>query len=215
MTFEKIKEALKKWTAIRNLPEKSSAYLGQGCCFKIVQSQYEAWKKRSPESVYAYLGIFDNDLKFVLMDDITDKNPEENMDAVFVIDFLNGMNITEKAMIGKAIDGNITVNEAMKRNLNWILFKESWLENKSQTTEGVFRAFVLPFASLSAQFENDSQTESVLMIGLNDKDQADLILWKNRYVNTAALKSTTADDSSTTPVENFVVPCPPYGNPSN
>ncbi len=211
MKIEKIRMAIRKWNQIRNAPEKAISFLKQGCCFKIEKEQYELWKSKSPKSVFAYLGIFNSELKFIVVDCESDKNPEGNQDYYFIQDFLKGLNITEKNLFRSASDGNITVQEALIRNMIWTVYMESWLSNKAETTDGIFRAFVIPFASLAAQFDNMSYSESILLFGLNN-NQADLIIWKNQLASdkTKAVKA----DEDPSPVENLVLPCPPYCNPS-
>jgi len=212
MKMEKIRMAIRKWNEIRNTPEKAISFLKQGCCFKIEKDQYDLWKSKSPKGVFAYLGIFNSELKFIVVDSESDKNPDENQEFYFIQDFMKGLNITEKNLFRSASDGNITVQEALTRNLSWTLYMESWLINRAETTEGIFRAFVIPFASLSAHFEDEGYAESILLCGLGNQNQADLILWKNRFIG--ELSKMTNEVKGTSPVENLVLPCPPYCNPS-
>jgi hypothetical protein len=212
MTLEKIRVAIKKWSEVRNSPEVAYKLLNQGTCFKIEKEQYEIWKKRAPKSIYAYASIFDSELKFVLIDSESVKDPEKNLDAIFIQDYLPGLNILEADMISKASDGNITVIEALTRNMNWVLLMQSWLENMSKTTDGVFRAFIIPFSSLEPQLEGSKNAESVLMIGLGEKKLADLILWKHSNVSgSESGEKSLVDDPYG--VDNFVLPCPPFNDP--
>jgi hypothetical protein len=213
MKMERIRMAIKKWGPIRNASEEAILFLKQGCCFKIEKDQYELWKTKSPKSIFAYLGIFNGELKFIVVDCESDKNPDDNPDYYFIQDYLKGLNITENNLFRSAIDGNISVQEALIRNMNWTAYMESWIRNKAETTEGIFRAFVIPFSSLSAQFEEEGYAESILFLGLGSNLQADLILWKNQIAFEGEKTELTAG-KNTAPVENAVYPCPPYCSPT-
>jgi hypothetical protein len=166
MSVEKIKKAIRKWSEVRNEPEEAISLLKQGSCFKIEKDQYERWKTKKPENVYAYVGIMKKELKFILVDSESDKDFDNCEDFIFVEDYLPGLNLSEENMLNKAVDGNITVLEALKRNMNWVLLMQSWIENKSKTSDGVFKAFIIPFKSLISQFEGTNLPNRLWLLAL-------------------------------------------------
>lgn len=213
MSVEKIKKAIRKWSEVRNEPEEAISFLKQGSCFKIEKDQYERWKTKKPENVYAYVGIMKKELKFILVDSESDKDFDNCEDYIFVEDYLPGLNLSEENMLNKAVDGNITVLEALKRNMNWVLLMQSWIENKSKTSDGVFKAFIIPFKSLISQFEGTKLAESVVVIGLGTNNLADLILWNHsKTLTNEKMFVKNGDDPA--PVDNLVYPCPPFSGPS-
>jgi hypothetical protein len=205
MNLDEIRQAIKEWSNVRTSPETVLTYFKQGCCFKVEKSEYEQWKKNSPENLHVYMGIFKSVLKFILIDSVSDKDPDAHQDSIFVRNYLSGLNITEEGFIQKATDGNIKVIDALTKIMQWTVFVDSWVYNKVSTTYGIFQAFTLPFSDLIAQLEDSTNTESVVFFGLGNNNQADLILWG--LDNSEEKQESLAD----APVENIAYPCPPFG----
>ena len=210
MNLDEIKQAIKEWGNVRTSPKKVLTYLKQGSCFKIERVQFEQWNKNSPEKLHAYLGIIGNKLNIVLIDSVSDKNPAAHLDSIFIQDYLKGLSKKEEEYMANATNGGITVADAQKRMKQWKTSADLWVEEKAKTPDGIFQAFLIPFVDLKSQFEGTSNPTSAVFWGINNKNEADLILWGLKpIVNqvNAALKF--GEDGS--PVEDLTEPAPPYG----
>ncbi len=210
MNVEEIKKATNEWSKVRTSPETVLTYLKQGACFKIEKLYYEQWKKNSPENFHIYLGIFSGALKFILIDSESDKDPAAHEDSIFVSGYLPGLNITEEGFIDKAFDGNIKVIDALKKVMQWNVFVNSWVYNKVNTTYGIFQAFKVSFSDLVSQFEKTTNAESVVLFGLNNNNQADLIIW-GLDPNEQQLSDFPENRVDNAPVDDIAYPVPPFG----
>lgn len=210
MNLEEIKQAIKEWSNVRTSPKKVLTYLKQGSCFKIERAQFEQWNGNSPEKLHAYLGIFGNKLNIVLIDSASDKDPAVHMDSIFIQDYLKGLSKEEEGYMANATDGGITVADAQKKMTKWKASADSWVEDRVKTSAGIFKAFLIPFSDLKSQFEVTSNPTSVVFLGLNISNEADMILWGLKPIanqTNTALKF--GEDGI--PVEDLVTPVPPFG----
>ena len=207
MKIEKVKEAVQKWSEIRTSAKDVISYFKQGCCFKIEKSQYEMWKKKSPESLHAYMGIFESKLCIILIDSESDKDATLNEDYIFVQYYLPGLDIKEEGFIDNAVKGSVKVKEALKRGVQWTIFMESRVVNNVDATYGIFQAFDIPFGDIKKLFKTPGVTDSVALFGLCSDCKADLSFWGLKdYAN--ELKSGQIVNAG---VEDLVTPVPPMG----
>lgn len=211
MSFEEIKKAIKEWSNVRISPEKVLTYFKQGSCFKIERSQFEKWNTNSPSTLHIYIGIFDGVLKFVLIDSLSDKDPEAHQDAIFVQDYLIGLTKAEEGFIDIAVDGGLTVVAALKTVMQWNVFVNSWVNETAHTTDGIFQAFLVPFNDLKSQFDNSYHLQSVVFFGLDNNYKADLILFGLNGNDEVNISSTKMVNVAGIPVENTATPIPPFG----
>lgn len=211
MNLEEIKKAIKEWSKVRSSPKKVLTYFKQGSCFKIERSQFEKWNANSPETLHVHMGIFDGRLKFILVDSVSDKDPAAHQDAFFVQDYLVGLTKAEEDFIDIAVDGGLTVVDALKTVMQWNVFVNSWVNEMVHTTDGIFQAFLVPFNDLRSQFDNSSHLQSVVFFGLRNNYKADLILFG---LNASGKSKTSrmAVKSAGIPVENTATPVPPFEN---
>lgn len=211
MDFKEIENAIKEWSDIRTSPGTVVNYLKQGSCFKIEKAQYELWKKNPPKDFYVYMGIFKGTLKFILTNKVLDKNSAAHKDLIFVQDYLPGLKMKEEGFINKAIDGGITVLDALKKAMRWNVFMKSWVYFKVNTTYGIFEAFKVPFSDLVSQFDNAGCEQSLVQFGLGENIEAELVLWgldtDIELQATLVMKS----EAIAPPVEDLATPCPPFG----
>lgn len=209
MKIEKVKEAVKKWSEIRTSAKDVISYLKQGCCFKIEKSQYEMWKKKSPESLHAYMGIFDTKLCIILIDSESDKDAAANEDCIFVQYYLPGLDVKEEGFIDNAVKGSVKVKEALKRSVQWTVFMESWVVNNVSATYGIFQAFDIPFGDIKKLFKISGVEDSIALFGLrSDNNQADLTFWGLKDYATEMKSGITVGAG----VEDLVTPVPPMGS---
>jgi hypothetical protein len=211
MNYEEIKKAIKDWSKVRSSPKKVIAYFKQGSCFKIERSQYEKWNANLPETLHVHMGIFDDRLKFILVDSVSDKDPSAHQDAFFVQDYLDGLAKAEAGFIDIAVDGGLSVVDALKTVMQWNVFVNSWVNETVHTTDGIFQAFYVPFADLKSQFDNSSHLQSVVFFGLHNNYKADLILF-GLNANNGAQISAKMGCGAGIPVENAANPVPPFGS---
>lgn len=219
MELQEIKNAVGEWSKVRNSAHEVIRYLKQGNCFKIERANYELWKDKAPESLHAYLAIFDGDLKFVLVDSESDKNPAANTSFYVIQDYYPSLSSSAAEFVERAVDGtSISVIEGLKRVTKWMVSMETWVKVNVSAPNGIFQAFDIPFADLVSIFDAASCKEAVVMFGLQGK-KADLVLWGVRADEPAASMLRTASVDSMTemdgadgePVENLACPVPPFG----
>jgi hypothetical protein len=213
MGIEEIKKAIGEWSNARTSAEDVLTYLKQGNCFKIERANYDLWKAKSPKNLHVYLGVFDGQLQFVLIDSESDKNPVANVGSIIVQDYYPGLDLMNAGIVDHAVDGSVKVVDALKRVMKWSVFMESWVRNNVETSAGIFQAFVIPFSDLTSQFETAGCSEVMVIFGLHGKN-ADLMLWalpsNGESKQLLAAVASTSDGGY--PVEDMATPCPPFYN---
>ena len=209
MKIEDVKKSIKAWSSVRNSPDKVLTYFKQGSCFKITKAQFDQWNKNSPANLCVYPAIVGTQLKFVLIDSESDKDTANHMDALFVQDFLVGLDIAAEGFIDNAIDGNLTITDALKKMAHWTMFVDSWVANSPHTENGIFQALLVPFSDLKSHFEGTSNPESAVFFGL-ENSQADLLLWGLKAKQPAGSMMLTAGAGIA--VADMTVTIPPYPN---
>ncbi|WP_320054581.1 hypothetical protein [uncultured Acetobacteroides sp.] len=215
MEIGEIRKAIGEWSKARTSSDDVLTYLKQGTCFKIEKSNYNLWKTKSPKELHVYLGVFNGQLQFVLIDSESDKDPAVNIGSIVVQDYYPGLNVQDAGLIDHATDGSIKVVDALKRVMKWTMFMESWVKDCVKSDAGVFQAFVIPFSDLSSQFEAAGSHETLVVFGLNGKN-ADLMLWgmpSNAGGSGVRAMASAIDDGDVGyPVEDLSTPCPPFHN---
>jgi hypothetical protein len=213
-----IKQAVSDWNQDRSDLSKSKALLENGAFFTITRSEFDKWNTlvTKPEEIHAYPAVINNELKFVLIDSQTDKNTFDNkaLPFTFVKDYTRDYGINDFDFLINPSQGNISVDEAMKRIVRWNVMLKPWLKDQiTRTTgllEGLFRVFNIPFNDLNNSFENKSVSELIVNLALKPTENptptdpaytAELILW-----STSATKG-----QGGLPVQDLVGPCPPFG----
>lgn len=212
MGIDEIKKAIGEWSIARTSEEDVLTYLKQGNCFKIERSNYDLWKAKSPKNLHVYLGIFDGQLQFVLIDSESDKDPSANVGSIVVQDYYPGLDLMDAGIVDHATDGSVKVVDALKRVMKWNVFMESWVRNNVKSSAGIFQAFIIPFSDLTSQFEVAGCDETMVIFGLKGKD-ADLMLWgMPKSVENIGVRSAVASTSVNggAPVEDLSTPCPPF-----
>jgi hypothetical protein len=158
-----------------------------------------------PKNLHAYLGIFGNQLKFIVTDSITDAKDFDvkSLPHTFIKDYRKDYDINDIDFLTNQVDGNIKVEDALKRVMRWGIMMESWIKEQvsqpKHDKSGIIRRFKIPFQDLVDSFSYDGVTEIILTMAIKPVDnvmQADLILWST--------------GKGLLPVQNIVKPCPPY-----
>lgn len=220
MELNEVKQAIQKWDSVRNSAEQALSYLNQGACVIINRQQFEVWNQNAPSELYAYMGIFGEELKFIFVDSESSKDIAANTDRIFAQPYLPSLDILDGNFIDNAVNGSITVMDALKRIMRWNTTMDAWVSNQVNTEAGLFKAFIIPFSNLVSHFAEAGVEESMFVFGLNG-DAADLMLWgvtmapkakhmEGRMQTTAFAAAQSRDG---VPVEDITTPCPPCNEP--
>lgn len=227
---------LSKWNEIRWNHKKALELLSTGAYFAVTSANVEMWSNApiKPKFIHSYFGVEDNKLFFVLIDSDTDKMPISKMenfqlDKIVIQEFSNNLDIFTPNFVAKSIDGNVTVKEALLRNLCWQLMKGSWVEEQINSVRdmqvGIARVFSSPFSDLEKIQAVNFGAGILAVMGLKALDlteatdqkeayerspyQLDLCFWglnKQNELKVLALRS----DEIETPVEDLTRICPPH-----
>lgn len=198
-----IETAINNWTI--NRPDSTAiiSFLNQGSCFEIQRNDTMKWKLKNPEFIHAYPAIFDGVLKFVLVDDVTDSDPNIDYDYVFTKDYTYGAPPTN--VVDVPGSSNISIEDALQRVFRWSMTKDNWVINNCRSTNGVFQAFHIPASDLYKLFEDTTGDCVYVVIGLildpvTRIEIPDMILWNELtiFVDPAM-------------VQDVALPVPPFG----
>ena len=204
MEPREISTAIRTWTNSRSNSDAILQFLNQGYCFEIKRNEYEKWSSNNPESIHAYPAVFSDVTKFVVIDNITDKQTTINYSNVFVKDYTYGSNEENGIDFGNDAS-NITILNALERIFRWSMNHTVWVRNQVSTEVGVFQAFHIPFSDLELLFNNSTSASVYVLIGLM-LDEAtgmkipELILWNE-----------TMNFGEPSMVADVALPVPPFG----
>ncbi|GEM_PF-4227485 len=222
-----LRDSLNKWNEYRWSEEKAYKLLNSGTFFIITHDQMERWREKNPEFLHCYFSVENEKLRFVLIDSETDKIPfslftEEQFQYIYTVDFRSDMMLGKHDFIEDAASsGELTLNEALSRNLRWELVKKRWVEEKIDSTKGspvgIGRVFKAPFSDISGTTNNE---EVVAIIGLKHVDnnqvediyELDLTFWKREIKPENIVNFTLLSGGSGLPVEDLTAISPPYAN---
>jgi len=236
----RIIKMVNKWNKVRWNHKKALTLFSSGAYFAITPEDVRMWANApvKPQNIHCYIGIENKKMYFILIDSETDKKPLTELegfelDKIVIRKFNNTLDIFTPNFIDKATDGNVTVNEALSRNLRWQLMKGSWIKEQIESVRdmqvGIVRVFSSPFSDLENIVRTNSNGDILAIMGLKPQDtpkisgknniydekspyQLDLCFWgvntKNRIANLRSAAFTVMEASS--PVEDLTVICPPY-----
>jgi hypothetical protein len=212
-----ITKAIETWNADRQNATTAKQLLKQGTFFSISRKSYDKWNEnqRKPEYVYAYLGDFEGELKFVLIDSESAKKPldKTTLPFTFVEDLRRDYNVNKLDFVSSSTRGNVDVDDALKSTLRWSIMLDSYIDattsDLQNTNNGLVKVFIVPYSSLDNSFANSEVDELIAVLSLTPNDNpevsdlnylADLILWA-----TSASKG-----DGDLKVQDLVKPCPPF-----
>ncbi len=164
----KIKGNINTWNEVRNT-NMALNFLTSGYGFVIELEDYQNWKKNSPDSIHCYFGVSEFELKFYLVDNVTDKNQSYELGVnLFEKEFTRsfntaGVKTTEdfKPVTISCID-QISKTEAEQRILNWMLGSKNWFKDQMQKNKigksELLRLITIPFEDVETLFTNSDQT---------------------------------------------------------
>lgn len=216
MELTEVKQAIQKWESIRNSADQVTAYLKNGSYVIVNRQQFEVWNILNPAELHVHMGIFGDELKFILIDSESSKNIVANQGNLFIQSYVAGTELLDGGFIDNATNGGITVFEALKRITLWNTNLDVWVKQQVDSEHGIFKSFVIPFSNLTNHFEVAGAEESMLVFGLKN-NVADLMLWglktsantKESEVQMSAMAFTDTPEPDGIPVEDFSYPCPP------
>jgi hypothetical protein len=168
-------DAINAWTGIITNPDQLLANLNQGYSFVIDRSQFNTWNRISGvDTIHAYPAIFNGVMTFVVVDNVTDANPNIDFNNVFTCAYTYGKTDTVLANI-QGPPNNISIEDALERVFRWLMNKNGWVNN----TNRMFQGFTIPFSDLTNLFASTVGDEIYVLIGMKDDGTTDLILWSD------------------------------------
>jgi hypothetical protein len=222
-----LRESLNKWNEYRWSEDKAYKLLNSGTFFIISYEQMERWNEKNPEFLHCYFSVVNDKMRFVLIDNETDKIPfslitEEQFQYIYIVDFRADMMLGKHDFLEDATSsGELTLNEALSRNLRWELVKERWVEEKIDSTDGspvgIGRVFKAPFGDISSVTKEE---EVVAIMGLKHVEnnqvennyELDLTFWKREIKPENIINITLLSGGSGLPVEDLTAVSPPYAD---
>lgn len=173
-------ESLNNWKALNHDGLKLVHFLSQGNCF------YYSFKASSSESIHAYPGIHNGELKFFLI-------PAEYDSPEYADDI--AQNVTVCPVIWSYGSNRLPESVAKERIKMWDEHYKTWVPQQAATNDGIFLAF-------NIQSQDFEVTDTQLNLALRHDDnptrmKADMI------VTNTSLSDVAYDD--------YAQPVPPYG----
>ncbi|AUP77370.1 hypothetical protein [Flavivirga eckloniae] len=159
MTLNEIKACILNWENIikEGNSETIIHYLNQGFCFQITKSEYLKWKDKKPKNIHAYLGVYNNKLKFFIIDSKSDKNGDFS-DTILIKDFTYGIDpseIIKPITLKKKI--TLTENQALDRSFRWHIRCKEWLQSiQNDPLKQMFRVISIPFQNYVQIFQSNT-----------------------------------------------------------
>jgi hypothetical protein len=225
----RISTMIKNWNSARWIHESAYKLLNSGSFFSITRDDVELWSANTPKSVFAYFGLENDKLFFILLDDKTgslslDKMSDEDLNKVIIREFNDDLPLLDFDFIDNVTDGaNLTVREALSRNLRWQMMKESWIKEQlsveASDETGLGRVFTIPFSDLSNILKNQhiNQVAAVTGLKLNSKAEKqadmyelDLSFWGILTKPKVFARSLMRDNYEEAPVEDLSRLSPPF-----
>ncbi len=166
----KIKTNINTWNEVRNT-NIALNFLTSGNGFPIEFEDYQHWKNNNPTTLHCYFGVDEFELKFYLVDDVTDKNQSYEVGKTLVVkEFTRSFttlavkNNQEFKPITLSGSDEISKAEAEERILNWILGSKSWfIDQQNKNKSSILRLITIPFEDLDALFNSATETALAIM----------------------------------------------------
>ncbi|WP_109302500.1 hypothetical protein [Aquimarina sp. AU474] len=168
----KIKANINTWNELRNT-NIALNFLTSGYGFAIEHEDYINWKKNSPDSIHCYFGVDEFELKFYVIDNVSDTNQSYELGVnLFEKEFTRSFNTagvkTTKEFKPLAIScsDQICKSDAEQRILNWMLGSKNWFKDQVQKNKSgngeLLRLITVPFEDVETLFTNSDQTVFVM-----------------------------------------------------
>jgi len=172
-----IEIAIHKWTLNLSSAQNLINFLNQGNCFAITRAMYTNWKTRpgGAQRFHIYPAVFDTTLKFVMTDDVTDRNDAIDYSHVFTADYTRGMKSRSNSDLPTGTE--MPVQEGLERIFRWNMSMSAWVTQNVPVKDGIFQIFDAPLADLAELFAVDSVQVVYGVFGLTLDEKADILLW--------------------------------------
>lgn len=228
---ERILKMIAEWNKSRWIHESAHALLNSGSFFSITRDDFNLWTPTTPRYLYAYIGVENNKLFFIIMDEkigalaLRDMS-DDDLNKIVIREFNDDLPLLDFDFIDNVCDGqNLTVSEALSRNLRWQMMKETWIREQMSTTPsndtGIGRVFIIPFSDFSNIMKNPNINNIAVVTGLrlngdaekrSEMYELDLSLWglltkTKTFTRGMSLMSETQELA---PVEDLSTLSPPY-----
>ena len=233
----RITNMLKKWNEIRWNHKEALNLFSSGAYFSITPEDVIMWATAPiiPKKIHCYMGVENSKMYFILIDSETDRKPINQMknfelDKIVIREFSNTLDIFTPNFILSTTDGNVTVEDALSRNLFWQLMKGSWVKDQIDSVRdmqvGIARVFSSPFSDLEKIQEADPGSNIIAVMGLKRREsvkqeitndiynkkspfELDLCFWGLDNNNKLSILKTNSSLEES-PVEDLNRICPPF-----
>jgi len=228
----RIKKMVNTWNKARWDHEESLRLLNSGAFFTIEPEIVALWSGDNPGTIHAYFGVENDKLYFILIDELTDRIPLDQMtnidlEKIFIIEFNNDMELLAYDFINEDKSSTtVTKEEALSRVLRWQMMKETWIIDQIQSPDddqvGIARVFTIPFSDLQNITSSKTVKNIAAVMGLKFRQKGvvkkvegdsiyllDLTFWGIEPAPETH-KQHKSDNKLTAPIEDLSAICPPY-----
>ena len=174
--IDTVNGAIQAWATLIQGNDKSEIinYLNQGFCFQVSKIESKKWEQQAPTDIenyeiHAYPAIFGDQLKFVLIDSVSDLTDQTNTDNILVKDFTRGVSSNPDRTISDNSEDTdfMTEREGLSRNFRWNMYCKDWLSTIIATDGRViFQAICIPYSDYQGIFENEQNESCINFLGL-------------------------------------------------
>jgi len=170
-----------RWNKVRWNHRKALRSFSSGAYFTITPEDVRMWSdnETKPEHIHCYIGVERKKMYLILIDSETDKKPLTRLDnsefeKVVIREFSNDLDVFTPDFIKDARDGNVTVKEALSRNLRWQLMKSNWINEQIESSRdmqvGIARVFASPFKDLENIVRANPNSDIIAIMGLKTNE---------------------------------------------
>jgi hypothetical protein len=215
-TLSEMMLAIKNWDVARLSPTIPIAMFSTNVGFEVEYPMVEAWQLTNPDRIHVYPAIYNCELYFVLVDDVTDSKRITGTQNIFMVKGLDTCSLNDVISIIGANDGtNLTVEDAYRRSLMWFMCKTAYFSSFDYRNKELFCAFSIPFRDF---WNNDilkTYRKDIATFAFNYKKYIypEIILWNSTQNNTKAQQG--ENELLTGEVADVSLPVPPFGNEQN
>ncbi|MGB1295409.1 MAG: hypothetical protein ACPG6V_07990 [Flavobacteriales bacterium] len=148
-----VKEAISNWESI-SLSLSGFKYLNSGTAINLSNSEIEQLVHAAETSVYCYLGVVEETLKFYFLSDLEDKEEKYTniVESQFESDNLGQFS---DYTFGISENSELTLQEAGSRVINWNFEGSIWFNEQIKNQNPMVRVFTIPKADLENALESN------------------------------------------------------------
>ena len=208
----RIEGALNAWAQVKNNACVVRRLFSNGSFFTITNSDFAQNSRYINEKLYAYLGIEDDNLVFILIPDSLDGKPlsdltSAELESIVIKPFTADLLFNNNNLLKNCEDGpDISILDALKNYQLWQLNRNRYINCEVSNPKGFMDLFVMPKSNFEAAFNRNACTELYCSLGLRAEND-DISV--QGYI--AEIISLGAGTNGMTVPYDTTVPSPPYG----